>query len=539
MLFPDHILNNSDNRKNVQPINLLNIFENASKCEVDQHQFFYNSKTCVVTEMIHFKATLQEVLELDRFPFDRQYLTLRLCIHTEDFHCLSSPPSYVPDRLGMRTLATYTCAPSISGWRIFSPVTGTSRASGQPEKLRITISLRVERIYEYFMSNIVLVIFLIVLLAPIAFVISFHPISDRIQVILTLLLTVVTFKFVIKQEVPKISTVTLLDQYMIFSLLMLFLVVIQTSLANLVGLGSVFDYDPDALCTVGMLSFWILFHIAIVWMAKTGWFYQPWSEMKDEAAEGSEYYVIDPENMKLGEASKPGKGKGIAIKTINAIKQRNTQHTQHHNQHHHSSNTNNNININNKNINNHNNNNANNANNNTNNHNINIKNDNNNTNNDNNSNTNNRNNVNNNNNSTNNHNNINNMNSNINNINLNNNHNNNHNTNNHNNISNNINNINNSNNNNNNDHNNNNINGNKNSPDDLNNNHVISSNHNINNNITSNNNSSIDQGNNDNSYKGNIYKDNIRKDNIYEDNIYKDNICKDNRQEQQLQGQQL
>jgi len=65
-------------RKKIQPVNMNSIFENSTACEVDQHQFFYNSKTFVVTEIIHFKATLQELLELENFPFDRQYLTMRL-----------------------------------------------------------------------------------------------------------------------------------------------------------------------------------------------------------------------------------------------------------------------------------------------------------------------------------------------------------------------------------------------------------------------------------------------------------------------------
>eukprot|EP01126_Amoeba_proteus_P003737 TRINITY_DN11250_c0_g2_i1.p1 TRINITY_DN11250_c0_g2~~TRINITY_DN11250_c0_g2_i1.p1 ORF type:complete len:238 (-),score=29.61 TRINITY_DN11250_c0_g2_i1:366-1079(-) len=191
-------------RKKIQPVNTKCIFENASSCQVDQLQFFYSPKTCVVTEIIHFKATLQEILELERFPFDRQYLTMRLCIRTKDFNCLSSPPPFVPDRLGMRKMASYTCAPSISGWRAHSPVAGTSKGSGQTDDLRVTISLRVERQYGFFMSNIVLIIFLIVLLAPISFAIKHEELSDRMQIVLMLLLTVVTFKFIISEEVPKV-----------------------------------------------------------------------------------------------------------------------------------------------------------------------------------------------------------------------------------------------------------------------------------------------------------------------------------------------
>ena len=33
----------------------------------------------------------QEEMELERFPFDRQYLTLRCCVRTKEFHCLPAP----------------------------------------------------------------------------------------------------------------------------------------------------------------------------------------------------------------------------------------------------------------------------------------------------------------------------------------------------------------------------------------------------------------------------------------------------------------
>jgi len=205
-------------------------------------------------------------------------------------------------------MASFTCAPSISGWRAFSPVVGYCKAAGQSDDFRVTVSLRVERQYEYFMSNIVFVVFLIVLLAPTTFAIDYNSMSDRMQIVLTLLLTVITFKFIIAGEVPKTATVTLLDKYMLLSFLMFLLVVFQTVVANL--------WDPKSFCSCGvcacsfdlwcaliMLAFWISFHVVFYYRAVSGSFYPRWEEMRDEGAVGPDTLLADPKDVELGPAS--------------------------------------------------------------------------------------------------------------------------------------------------------------------------------------------------------------------------------------------
>jgi len=271
-----------DNGEN-QPINVNAMFENAvAYALIGDPVFRWNPKNGVVSETIHFKATLSEEMELERFPFDRQYLTLRICIRTKEFRCLSEPPDHVPNRLNMRTMAVYTCSPSIAGWSSMPPVVGFCKAAGQSDDLRITVSLRVERQYSYWLYNIVLAIFLIVGLAPIAFCIPPDAISDRMGVILTLLLTLVTFKFIIASETPKTSTITLLDKYILLGYFMLLLVVIQTMVLLLFPEEKWISINRNS--ALSMLGFWLAFHLWIIKAAFVRDFSIPWEQMKDEGA---------------------------------------------------------------------------------------------------------------------------------------------------------------------------------------------------------------------------------------------------------------
>jgi len=286
-----------DNGEN-QPINVDAMFENAVEYElIGEPMFRYNAKNGVVSETIHFKATLSEEMELERFPFDRQYLTLRMCIRTKEFHCLSSPPDYVPNRLNMRSMVSFTSSPSVSGWTSYAPVVGFSQAAGQSEDLRITASLRVERQYSYWLYNFLFAVFIIVGMAPIAFAIGADAIAERMGIVLTLLLTLVTFKFVIAAEVPKISTLTLLDKYILLGYCMLLLVVGQ----SLYCLYIKEEIRPsfNNVSAIGMITFWVALHIWIISSAIYGSFHIPWEKMKDEGALHPVAKLVDEKSITL------------------------------------------------------------------------------------------------------------------------------------------------------------------------------------------------------------------------------------------------
>ena len=196
-----------DDGENI-PINLNALFDNASEYEiVGEPTYRYNENTSAVSLSIRFKALLLEILELEKFPFDRQFLTIRICVRTKEFRILRRPPDFVPNRLNHRTMASFTVAPSVTGYSFLSPLVDHCKGQGMSEDTRLTVSLRVERMPLYWLYNVVLPVFLFVLLLPITFAISPSDIGGRMGIILAILLTLVTFKFIVQAEIPKINTV--------------------------------------------------------------------------------------------------------------------------------------------------------------------------------------------------------------------------------------------------------------------------------------------------------------------------------------------
>ena len=196
-----------DDGENI-PINLNALFDNASEYEiVGEPAYRYNENTSAVSLSIRFKALLLEILELEKFPFDRQFLTIRICVRTKEFRILRRPPDFVPNRLSHRTMASFTVAPSVTGYSFLSPLVDHCKGQGMSEDTRLTVSLRVERMPLYWLYNVVLPVFLFVLLLPITFAISPSDIGGRMGIILAILLTLVTFKFIVQAEIPKINTV--------------------------------------------------------------------------------------------------------------------------------------------------------------------------------------------------------------------------------------------------------------------------------------------------------------------------------------------
>lgn len=79
--------------------------DNVIECEVVAGpHYHYNASNGCITMTIRYKGEFSEAFELERFPYDRQYLTTRLCIRTRDYHILSIAPDFVPDKHGFRTL---------------------------------------------------------------------------------------------------------------------------------------------------------------------------------------------------------------------------------------------------------------------------------------------------------------------------------------------------------------------------------------------------------------------------------------------------
>lgn len=157
---------------------------------------------------------------------------------------------------------------------------GMSESMGQSDDNRVAISMRVQRDHFYWFVHFLSEVFFIVFLASVSFYVSVDSFADRMGIVLTLLLTLVAFKTIISEQIPRSCSVTLLDIYMFISYFMLLLVTIQ-SIICATFVPSKYWVTIDIISTIVFLTFWISFHIWIVVSAKNHKFSIEWRDLRD------------------------------------------------------------------------------------------------------------------------------------------------------------------------------------------------------------------------------------------------------------------
>jgi hypothetical protein len=114
-------------------------------------------------------------------------------------------------------------------WRFLSPEWSTEETdpalstSGR-QYSELHLDLVAKRVYNYYLYNIALVVFLIASLSVLSFCVELQDLANRTSITLTLLLTSVAFKITLSEKLPNVAYLTLLDQYILWSLVFLYMV---------------------------------------------------------------------------------------------------------------------------------------------------------------------------------------------------------------------------------------------------------------------------------------------------------------------------
>eukprot|EP00435_Cladocopium_sp_Y103_P038368 s2252_g10.t1 len=201
-----------------------------------------------------------EAWELDNFPFDCQDLTVSIMIRypirepgyqmrfVRDGH--PDRTSFVRDKHFPSLERTWDFPEKLIVWsRDVSHMKNMKKkkdskicpvpketASNKQETMRqiLHVTLQVRRNPWYYVSNIVVPMFSIVLLSGSSFVIPAEKIQDRLSASLTLVLTAVAYKYNVVQTAPPIGYHTWLDWYVLMCYGALFAVVLENSISYIV-----------------------------------------------------------------------------------------------------------------------------------------------------------------------------------------------------------------------------------------------------------------------------------------------------------------
>ena len=188
-----------------------------------------------------YRITCREIFELEAFPFDCNDLTLQLR--------LNDPQTWDKFDLTIQIVQFNKAALYQTEYDICAPCI----ERGSPNHKVSDVHLRVSRLAQYYVQNIVVMMFSLSLLGLLAFIMEVQDLGDRVSTVLTVILTAVAFKFVIDGSLPKVPYNTVIDYYILSSSLtlaaMCFLCVIpsfsfwgdeesQITINNYLGFGS-------------------------------------------------------------------------------------------------------------------------------------------------------------------------------------------------------------------------------------------------------------------------------------------------------------
>ena len=177
-----------------------------------------------VYKTIDITARIRDDNPIHEFPFDRQELTVEMEMpgsgSRNDTDC---GRYFVPINISVANKH------EMLTWNYHRAVGQTTQKRGS--KQHMVCSFRITRKPWNYVINVMLIMAMTATLACLTFVVPVTSIADRSGVTLTLLLTVVAFKMVLSDTLPKVAYLTYLDLYVFACFLVIFIIALENAFA--------------------------------------------------------------------------------------------------------------------------------------------------------------------------------------------------------------------------------------------------------------------------------------------------------------------
>jgi len=231
-------------------------FTNIKECHWDHDESEFEVHNGVLIGYIEWEATFYDSIDLKRFPFDRQ--SMNIGVRFMDFEKEKDLKVMFYDeqvKIHFASSATsheWHIAPSIEHYGM-----RYDKDHGGPTSLEVRF--RIERIPTFYVRQVVLPLFLVVLLGWTSSTVDLMDVSSRLGVSLTLLLTAVAFKYIVAEFLPRVPYTTYLDAYVLMNFSMLFFGAMEQAIVKVIS-----DHNGDEGLEIAMQFdriFWFIIYL--------------------------------------------------------------------------------------------------------------------------------------------------------------------------------------------------------------------------------------------------------------------------------------
>eukprot|EP00929_Paragymnodinium_shiwhaense_P113029 TRINITY_DN81295_c0_g1_i1.p1 TRINITY_DN81295_c0_g1~~TRINITY_DN81295_c0_g1_i1.p1 ORF type:complete len:463 (+),score=62.60 TRINITY_DN81295_c0_g1_i1:144-1532(+) len=173
---------------------------------------------------------LAENLDMHKYPFDSQVLSIQVkSLRKYNKKVVLADPSLRRESEHYQAGHVYSPgANQLDAWEIYGSLTGRQLESAD----QYTLDIGLRRRCHYPLMNMCLPVFLMNVLSFAVFGIDAGDLSSRLQITLTLMLTVTTFKSSVTTELPVYSYLTIMDKYFVYSIFVSFANAVEHALAR-------------------------------------------------------------------------------------------------------------------------------------------------------------------------------------------------------------------------------------------------------------------------------------------------------------------
>eukprot|EP01084_Bolivina_argentea_P247060 413365_1 len=219
------------------PIDARKIFEQTSVQQVEYMEpphMIFDKYTRMIRTEYHIKATLSEHFELFSFPYDKQFLNIKLRWNTDFYHILhwitgktDGVPNISQISKTFRDKQMYYNRPLKVGVveeladdvLLHQPWIGLQNELEDRRKiLRFAlIRLRFTRNPTFFALDLLFPLFLIVLSGFSVYAVDVEDVADRLGISITVLLTFAAFQSLRAEQLPNTAELILLDYWILYA----------------------------------------------------------------------------------------------------------------------------------------------------------------------------------------------------------------------------------------------------------------------------------------------------------------------------------